>query len=164
MKNFKHKILPVIIGSLLLIGCASTPMKKLTTAEMLVAQPNKYAQFKKAEEAMRGASRDKAIQFYRQAAQEGYAPAQFKLASNYHFGYSGFSEDYGKAYYWYQQASNQGHAKAARRIGYMYDRGQGFKRDAEKAFYWHKLAFQRGNKHSQTDMFRLKSELYKRSK
>ncbi len=164
MKNIKYKRLIFIIGSFILVGCASTPMQELKPRDMLVAQPSKYLEIQKEEKLMQGASRDKAVKFYRKAAKEGYAPAQYKLANSYHFGYSGFPKDYGKAYYWYQQASNQGHAKSARRIGYMYDHGNGFERNIEKALYWHKLAFKRGNKNSQADMLRLKSELYKKSK
>jgi len=106
----------------------------------------------------------KALELYTDAAKQGYSVAQFNLGNGYHFARQGFSQDYGKAYYWYQQASNQGHAKAARRLGYMYDRGEGFERDIEKALYWHKLAVSRGNNHSQSDVIRLKSELYKKIK
>jgi len=248
MKRLKQKVLLVVIGSLILTGCASTPMKELKPEEMIVSiNKNKYLEMKspkglqewekglweyqhkhysKAQKILEpyknknisaiqhaygnmyqnglgdfkkdykkaamfyqkaieidnyssslnnlgtlyyyglGVSKDKdkAIELYKKAAKGGDMYCQFYLADNYHFGRDGFSEDYGKAYYWYQQASNQGHAKAARRIGYMYENGNGFKPNYEKAFYWHKLAAKRGNKNSKGDMIRLKSILYKKNK
>lgn len=248
MKNLKQKVLLVAIGSSVLIGCASTPMKELKPAEMIVSKKNKYAEmksseglkgwekglweykhenytkartllephknkkvsmiqhafgymnvtgkggiernFKKAEMYYKKAieidnypnslhglavlyfngwgslSKNDSyiLELYQKAAKAGYVLSQYSLGNIYHFGRNGFSEDYGKAYYWYQQASNQGHAQAARRIGYMYENENGLKKNDEKALYWHKLAAQRGNKHSRGDMIRLKSILYKKNK
>ena len=247
MRNLKQQILLIATGTLVLGGCASTPMKELKPSEMLVSKQNKYVQMESSEgltgwekgmwehthknytlgrkllepykdkdiskiqhaygfmyqEGLGGLKKDfkKAVEHYKRAikidsyspslynlsflykagvgiskdmnkyfevlqksAKQGYVYAQFNLADNYHFERNGVSEDFGKAYYWYQQASNQGLAKAARRIGWMYDRGEGFKRDAQKAFEWHKLATKRGNNHSRGDMIRLKSELYRKNK
>jgi TPR repeat protein len=248
MRNLKQQVLLVAIGSLVLIGCASTPMKELKASEMIVFQKNKYVDMKSSEGLQEwekglweykhknytkarkllephknkkvsmiqhafgymyttgegGLERNlkkaemhykKAIEIdnypnslhnlaalyfngwgslarddnhilelYQKAAKAGYVLSQYSLGNIYHFGRNGFSEDYGKAYYWYQQASNQGHAQAARRIGYMYENEHGLKKDLEKAFYWHKLTAKRGNKHSKGDMIRLKSILYKKNK
>ncbi len=247
MKNLKQQLSVITISALLLIGCASTPMKELKPSEMLPSYQNRYENMPSSkglsgwekgiweyyhknyklgakllepykdkkisrvanayafmyQEGLGGLKRDmkKAVEYYNRAieidnyppalynlsflyksgigvsrdmskylelleksAKQGYIYAQFNLADSYHFGRDGVSEDFGKAYYWYQQASNQGLAKAARRIGWMYDRGEGFKRDAQKAFEWHKLAAKRGNKASRGDMIRLKSELYKKNK
>lgn len=109
-------------------------------------------------------SDNKILELYQEAAQSGYSLSQFSLGDIYHFGRNGFPKDLGKAYYWYQQASNQGHAKAARRIGYMYENGEGFKKNIEQAFHWYKIAAERGNKHSKSDAIRLKSILYKKNK
>ena len=247
MRNFKNRALIIAIGSLLLVGCASTPMKDLKPSEMLVGQQNKYEQMESSkdltgwekgwwehahknytlgrkllepykdkdiskiqhaygfmyQEGLGGLKKDfkKAVEHYnraikidnypsslynlsflykdgkgvqkdmdkyfevlQKAAKQGLASAQFNLAADYHFGRNGVSEDFGMAYYWYQQASNQGLAVASRRIGWMYDKGEGFEQNYEKAFYWHKLAVERGNERSRGDMIRLKSILYKKNK
>ena len=53
----------------------------------------------------------KRMEYLKKAAQQGYAPAQYKLGDCYACGY-GVEEDNVQAAQWYQKAAEQGHAEA----------------------------------------------------
>ena len=59
-----------------------------------------------------------------QAAEQGYAKAQFNLGLIYYNG-QGVRQDYTQAVQWYRKAAEQGDAKAQYNLGVMYDNGQG---------------------------------------
>ena len=53
----------------------------------------------------------KAIEWYKKAAEQGLASAQFNLGNMYYHG-QGVDMNYKKAIEWYEKAAKQGHAKA----------------------------------------------------
>ena len=54
---------------------------------------------------------DKAIEWWKKAAEKGYAEAEYKLGVCYHFGF-GIKKSHKLARYWYEKAANQQHKSA----------------------------------------------------
>jgi len=63
---------------------------------------------------------DEAVTWFRKAAEQGLADAQFNLALMYWKGY-GLPQDYIKAVAWYQKAARQGFTNAQYNLGVMYE-------------------------------------------
>ena len=61
-----------------------------------------------------------AVKWYRKAADQGDAAAQFNLGVMYATG-QGVPQDYAEAVKWYRKAAEQGHAGAQYNLGVMYD-------------------------------------------
>lgn len=82
-----------------------------------------------------GVPRDsgEAVKWYRKAAAQGDAWAQFYLSGKYHLG-SGVPRDFGEAVKWLRKAAEQGHAGAQDWLGYMYAQGWGVPKDAVQAY------------------------------
>ena len=77
--------------------------------------------------------------WYRKAAEQGHALAQFALALRYDTGH-GLMRDYNQALAWYQKAAAQGHARAQFNVGLMYYSGQGTAPDMAQAWLWLSMA------------------------
>ena len=77
-----------------------------------------------------GVPRDKkeAMKWYRKAAEQGYADAQFNISKMYYKG-DGVSQDYAEAAKWYRKAAEQGHDWAQYNLGWMYFCGEGVPKD-----------------------------------
>ena len=82
-----------------------------------------------------------AVHWYREAAQQGLAPAQYQLGLRYANG-DGVTRDFEEAVKWYQRAAAQGVAFAQFNLGVRYANGQGVERDPVKAYQWFSLAAQ----------------------
>jgi TPR repeat protein len=80
-----------------------------------------------------------AAEWYRHAAEQGFALAQFKLGGLYDFG-RGVPQDYEEAVRWYRLAAEQGLALAQFNLGCMYEDGDGVIRDLHESMKWHQLA------------------------
>ncbi|MDO4626090.1 MAG: tetratricopeptide repeat protein [Pasteurellaceae bacterium] len=65
--------------------------------------------------------------WYKQAAKQGVAEAQFNLGK--------IAQDYSQAMYWYEQAAEQGLAQAQSNFGAMYEQGRGVTQDYSQAKY-----------------------------
>ena len=86
------------------------------------------------------------VKWWRKAAEQGYASAQYNLGLMYKNG-EGVPEDDVEAAKWYRKAAEQGNAWAQYNLGWMYDNGEGVpKDDVEAAKWYHKAA---GQGHSQ---------------
>ena len=85
-----------------------------------------------------------AIVWYRKAAEQGNARAQFTLGWMYVEG-KGVSRDYAQAAVWYRKAAEQGFAKAQGNMGVMYHLGAGVPQDNVQAHKWFNLSVSRGN-------------------
>ncbi|MBQ7217561.1 MAG: SEL1-like repeat protein [Synergistaceae bacterium] len=85
-----------------------------------------------------------AVKWYRKAAEQGYAMAQFNLGYMYDQGY-GVRQDYVGAVKWYHKSAEQGLALAQNYLGGMYDRGKGVKQDYVEAVKWYRKAAKQGN-------------------
>ncbi len=79
-----------------------------------------------------------ALKWYRMAAEQGHAPAQFNLGVMYRHG-QGVSQDYQEALKWYRKAAEQGHAAAQNNLGVLYEVGQGVPQDFARAHMWYSI-------------------------
>ena len=85
---------------------------------------------------------EQSVLLYRNAAERGHAPAQFKLGSMYDDG-NVVTQDYEEAASWYRKAAEQGYADAQKALGLMYSFGEGVLQDHQHAVFWlHKAAEQ----------------------
>jgi len=99
----------------------------------------------------------KALYWYKKAAEQGYAKAANHLGAIYANGL-GVPQNYSKAVYWYKKAAKKGFALAEFNLGYMYEYGLGVPRDYNKAKYWYKKAAEQGYAKAANHLERLESE------
>ena len=59
------------------------------------------------------------MKWYRKAAEQGFAEAQYNLGVCYYHGL-GVEPDYSEAVKWWRQAAEQGHAEAQNNLGDCY--------------------------------------------
>jgi TPR repeat protein len=78
---------------------------------------------------------EKAVYWYKKAATQGNADAQYKLGYAYRMG-EGVIQDKEKAVYWWKKAAAQGYTLASISLCYAYTRGEGVIQDLEKAVNW----------------------------
>ena len=83
-----------------------------------------------------------AVRWYREAANQGYAEAQYNLGVMYGKG-EGVPQDHAEAVRWYRKAAAQGDADAQHNLGLMYFIGEGMLRDLTQAYMWYDLASSR---------------------
>ncbi len=84
-----------------------------------------------------------AISFFKEAAEQGNAYAQYSLGQMYRQG-RGATQDYKQAVSWYQKAAAQGNAYAQINLGMMYDQGLGVTQDSKQAVSWFLKAAEQG--------------------
>ncbi len=73
-----------------------------------------------------------AIRWYRLAADQGNASAQYYLGVKYHDG-EGVAQDYAEALKWMRKAADQGYADAQTGVGTLFYQGQGVPQDYAEA-------------------------------
>jgi TPR repeat protein len=96
--------------------------------------------FSRGREAYRRGDFGTALRLFRQAADEGYAPAMSYLADMYGKG-EGTPPDFVAARQWYEAAWEQGADKwAAYRLGLIYENGLGVEKNRAIADFWNALA------------------------
>ncbi len=82
-----------------------------------------------------------AAEWFRKAAEQGHAHAQYWLGFMYSVYYSeGVSYDYKEAAEWFRKAAEQGDAEAQLEVGYMYYFGHGVSQDYKEAAEWFRKA------------------------
>ena len=86
----------------------------------------------------------KAIYWYKKAAEQGNADAQYRLGDCYYNG-AGVEEDEQQAVYWYRKAAEQGNADAQHSLGLCYFNGEGVEEDKQQAIYWYIKAAEHGD-------------------
>jgi len=91
---------------------------------------------------------EEALNYYRSAAEKGYASALYNLYLMYNEG-QGVSQDSKAAFKWVKLAAEQGHARAQLTLGWMYLNGQGVTQDSKAAFKWYRLAAEQGDARAQ---------------
>ena len=89
-----------------------------------------------------------AVYYYRLAARNGYAEAQFNLAKLLEKG-KGVKRDDAEAFQWYWRAANKGLASAQDKVSEMYTTGQGVAADPERAYFWSMLAAKQQEKNAE---------------
>ena len=92
-----------------------------------------------------------AAPWYRKAADQGHAKAQYSLGVLYDRG-DGVSQDLVQAAIWYRKAADRGHAKAQYNLGVMYTLGQGVSQDLVQAAIWYRKAADRGHAKAQYNL------------
>ena len=86
-----------------------------------------------------------ALEWYRKAAEQGYAPAQVNLGSLYAEG-QGTPQDFQEALRWYHKAADQGYAPAQFNLGIMCVMNQGtLSKDYVMAYVWFSRAAMQGD-------------------
>jgi TPR repeat protein len=115
-----------------------------STLEAL-ARANEYlAGMALTKEGDKGTTRYKeAMHWFRIAANDGNAAAQFSIGFMYENGL-GADLDYNEAMRWYREAATRGNIAAFMNIGDMYIRGEGRKQDYPEGLGWYQKAAERG--------------------
>ena len=80
-----------------------------------------------------------AVKWYRLAADQGDARAQFNLGAMYDVG-EGVPKDDAQAVKWFRLAADQANAWAQFNLGSLYFRGEGVPKDYVLAYMWRNLA------------------------
>jgi TPR repeat protein len=80
---------------------------------------------------------DQAIDWFRKAAAQEYAPAEFQVGQLYDFGFAVMQDD-AKALGWYRKAAEHGSAAGQRAVGEFYQKGRGVAADAAEAARWYR--------------------------
>ena len=93
----------------------------------------------------------KAAQWFRKAAEQAHADAQFQLGHMLRKG-QGVAQDHKAAARWYRKAAEQGHAVAQINLGAMYLDGQGVAQDEREAARWWRKAAEQGNADAQVNL------------
>lgn len=79
-----------------------------------------------------------AIKWFRKAAEQNHAEAQYRLGNCYWENYvEGVKQDYFEAIKWYRRAANQNHGRAQYRLGVCYTKGFGVQKDEVEAVSWY---------------------------
>ncbi|MGH8490685.1 MAG: tetratricopeptide repeat protein [Gammaproteobacteria bacterium] len=86
-----------------------------------------------------------ALDWYRKAADQGYAYAENALAGMYERGRGFLQQDYAEAMKWYRMAADQGDARGRHSVGLMYRDHKGVPQDNEEASKWFRLAAAQGH-------------------
>ncbi len=93
----------------------------------------------------RGVTQDdtEAVAWFRKAADQGDAIAEFLLGNQYANG-KGVPQDYTEAMIWFQRAAEQGHPVAKLFLGVMYAEARGVPQDYVRAHMWFSLTAAQG--------------------
>lgn len=86
---------------------------------------------------------ERALYWYRKAADQGLARAQNNIGLFYHRG-QGVTRDPGEAADWYRRAAEQGLPQAQANLGLLYAKGEGVKQNRVRAYMWFLLAMEQG--------------------
>ncbi len=86
---------------------------------------------------------EKALKFYREAAEVGNPDAQLLLGF-LHFSGDGVAQDYAVALKWFLKAAAQGDARSQAQLGVMYENGKGVPQDYGTAARWFRKAAEQG--------------------
>ena len=92
-----------------------------------------------------------AVSWFRQAAEQDYAPAQAAIGYMLSQG-RGVEQDDAEAVRWFRRAAEQGHARAQTNLGSMYVNGRGLRPDDAEAVRWFRRAAEQGHARAQTNL------------
>jgi TPR repeat protein len=93
-----------------------------------------------------------AIDWFRKAAAQKYAPAEFQLGQLYDFGFGGVPQDDAEALAWYRKAADHGSAAGQRAVGDFYRKGRSVAVDAAEAARWYRLGADRDDVRAQYEL------------
>jgi TPR repeat protein len=89
-----------------------------------------------------------AVRWYRKAAEQNHAEAQYALGYCYENG-EGVEQDYVEAVRWYRRAAEQNFAPAQYNLGDCYRRGEGVQENMAEAVQWYRKAAEQGDADAQ---------------
>jgi TPR repeat protein len=107
-------------------------MKKIVIAFLLLAGLAYAGALENGVKAYEYGNYKEAAKWYKKAADQGFALAQYNLGVMYVKGL-GVRQNYKEAVKWFKKAADQGHASAQNNLGVMYVKGQGVRQDKSKA-------------------------------
>jgi TPR repeat protein len=84
-----------------------------------------------------------ATAWWRKAAEQGHAKAQYRLGLAYASG-EGIPKDLAEAAIWYRKAADQGHLNAQYALAWAYSTGEGVPKDPSQAAVWYRCAAEKG--------------------
>jgi TPR repeat protein len=84
-----------------------------------------------------GGDTAQAIAWFRKAAGQKYAPAEFQMGQLYDFGF-GVTQNDAEALVWYRKAAERGSAAGQRAVGDFYRKGRAVPVDAAEAARWYR--------------------------
>ena len=102
-----------------------------------------------------------AVKWYRKAAEQGFAFAQFNLGLMYGNG-QGVPKNQVEAIIWYRKAAGQGYADAQNLLGVIYEDGRGVPKDRVEAVKWYTLAAELGKGETKKDAMGWLDEISKK--
>lgn len=142
------------LGCSMLVMCVSFCLTTaalavdFSSSNLIVQQNSNYTQNSPNVNYQSDANSRKAVSWYKKAAAQGHADAQYSLGLRYYSG-QGIEQDSAKAAYWYQAAANQGLDLAQYAIGWMYYNGEGVEQNSSEAMTWYKAAANQGHTEAQ---------------
>ena len=95
--------------------------------------------------------KQKAVEWYRKAAEQGKAEAQFMMGEYCKKG-EGVPQDDEQAAEWFRKAAEQGYARAQIMLGNLYQNGEGVPENRKEATKWYRKAAEQGNTEAQSIM------------
>ncbi|MEN8217098.1 MAG: tetratricopeptide repeat protein [Pseudomonadota bacterium] len=154
-------LLTLISATLSLSGCTKQGLTTNTTTVRTSPQsPDVEALYNQGIDFYNNRYFIQAAQKFREAAKQGHAKAQFRLAALYRFG-SGVQKDLDQAIHWYRKAAEQGNLDAQLSLGMMYYKGIEIPRNLEEAEKWLSLAADQGNQDARDKLEKVQDELVK---
>lgn len=84
-----------------------------------------------------------AVEYWQQAAEQGYAKAQYQLG-HYYYNYGKNNNKNKKAFEWYIKAAEQGYALAQYELAFLYTYGLGAPMNRKMSSYWYEKAAEGG--------------------
>ncbi len=125
-------------------GVTNTAAPDHKTPEECYALGNQYYNGKGVEQ-----NYQTAVEWFRRAAEQDHAKAQYYLGFCYYMGY-GTTVDYAAAYQWYRKAADQNDAGGQWGVGVCYYNGYGITQDYAEAVKWFKSSAEQHNPGGQT--------------
>lgn len=130
-------------------GSTSTSSTSMAQTSQPSLKPDGKSLYELAEQEFERDEFEKAVEHYKQAAQQGSGLAAYSLATMYDEG-TGVNKDTGEAYDWYLRAADLGNARAQYNLGYMFKTGSDVvKQDPQKAIKWFTRAAEQGSARAQ---------------
>lgn len=97
---------------------------------------------------------ERAVSWYRRAAERGNTLALHNMGNVYSSG-AGVPQSDEQAVYWWRQAAVKGDAIPQLRLGSMYEQGKGVQPSIDQAVYWYSESAKRGNQSAVAALKRL---------
>jgi len=99
--------------------------------------------FNQAKAYFKKGNHNEAVKWFKKAAEQGFAKAQYSLGAMYAKG-RGVGQNDNEAVKWLRKAADQGFAEAQYNLGAMYTNGRGVVQSDNEAVKWFKKAAEQG--------------------